>query len=178
MGSTVGDDSSRDTLVDLRDREVLLDELGQGTGLGVGEPQRLSLVLCGIDDIEGLRSEHGVGVSNRIRSGFVGLLERLSRDVDRVVRWDDDEYLLALPMTRGEGAAKLAERVRQEAAFAEHEGVAERVTASFGVAEREGDESPEQLVQRAADALRQARNQGGNQVVVALAPTMEMPALD
>lgn len=174
----MGDDHSRDTLTDLRDREVLLDELDQAGGLGPGAEKRLSLVLCGIDDAEGLRDEHGTHTANLIRSSFAGLLERRSRDVDRVVRWDDDVYLLALPMTGDEGAAKLAERVRQEAAFAEHEGVAERVTASFGVAEKEGDESPEQLLQRATDALRQARIQGGNQVVVALAPTMEMPALD
>ncbi len=167
-----------DPIAGLDSRQTVLDQLDPEGKPGSGQAHRRSLVQCGPDDLPRIRDEYGADVAERIRQTFAGVLARMSRDVDRVATWGEDEFLMALPLTGSEGAAKLAERVRQEAAFLEYAGVPERVTASFGVAEMDAGESPEGVIQRAREALLQARHAGGNEVVVALAPTMEMPALD
>ena len=159
-------------------REALLTELRLGGALSAEREQRLSLVLCGPDGLARIRAAHGDAVADGILADFNTLLARMSRDVDRVARWAEDRFMMALPLTRDEGAAKLCERIRREAAFMEFPDLPERVTASFGVAERVSEESLDGLLQRVEDALAQALRDDGNQVVVALAPTMEMQALD
>jgi diguanylate cyclase (GGDEF)-like protein len=170
-------DSGR-TDTGLGGRQALVDELGAGGGLSPEREQRLSLALCGPDGLARIRADHGDAVAEQILADFAGLLARMSRDLDRVVRWTDDRFMLALPLTRAEGAAKLCERIRREAAFMEFAGTPERVTASFGIAERVAEESLDGLLQRVDDAIGQALRDEGNQVFVALAPTMEMQAIE
>lgn len=159
------------------DRQALIDELAGGE-LSPEREQRLSLAVCGPDGVARIRAVHGHPVAEQLLADFAGLLTRMSRDHDRVVRWTEDRFMLALPLTQAEGAAKLCERIRREAAFMEYTGIPERVTASFGIAERVAEESLDGLLQRVDDAIAQALRDEGNEVFVALAPTMEMQAIE
>lgn len=130
----------------------------------------MSVVLCDLDEFLRIGDTHGRAATERVLVAMASLLQRMIRDVDRVARWGNDTFLLVLPLTGRAGAAKLAERIRRETAFLEVQGVDERMTASFGVAEMTVGETVEDLIARAEGALSEAKLGDGNQVATAPVP--------
>ena len=94
------------------------------------------------------------------------------RASDLVARYGGDEFIVILPDTSAKQALPVAERIRASVAAIrvgadQQEPVA--VTLSMGIADirREPmDDNVEQLVQRADEALYQAKHNGRNRVVI------------
>ena len=85
------------------------------------------------------------------------------REIDTAARWGGEEFAVILPGTDLEGAAQVAERIRQalsERMIVSADGVPLTVTASFGVAAGEAPATPEQLIESADDALYRAKRAG------------------
>ena len=98
---------------------------------------------------------------------FADVLRATVRDVDLVVRWGGEEFVLVLPGTDGDGATQLAERVRQtqrERILVGPDGTPLVVTSSFGVASYPEASSPDELVARADRALYEAKRNGKDRV--------------
>ncbi len=95
-------------------------------------------------------------------------------ELDWVVRFGGEEFLLVLPETDLSGALRMAERIRAAIAAApvQLERVAIPVTASFGAAELEGEspdphQAAEELLRRADQALYAAKAAGRNRICAA-----------
>jgi diguanylate cyclase (GGDEF)-like protein len=92
-----------------------------------------------------------------------------ARASDIVCRYGGEEFLLVLPGTPLEAAAKRAEELRQKCAqiIIQHEEQALSVTMSFGVATypAHGSEA-EEIIIKADKALYQSKNAGRNRVTV------------
>jgi diguanylate cyclase (GGDEF)-like protein len=133
----------------------------------------LSVVIGDLDDFKRVNDAHGHGVGDTVLREFAHLLERTVRDVDIASRWGGEEFLLVLPGTDADGAVQLAQRVRdylEDRTLLTPEGVPVRVTASFGVAEAQGESEPAELVAAADSALYEAKRRGKNRVARAAAP--------
>ena len=94
----------------------------------------------------------------------------MSRHTDLVGRLGGEEFAILLPQTQIPAALNAAERLRTTiAATVVNIGSLElRVTASFGVASLAGSDSNfGDLLQRADNALYNAKRSGRNQVVAA-----------
>ncbi|MFO8154560.1 MAG: GGDEF domain-containing protein, partial [Thiohalospira sp.] len=89
----------------------------------------------------------------------------------RTRRWRGEEFLAILPDTDLKGAAALAEELREYVASTPMEEGVAGVTISLGVATLEDDDSAEELLKRADDALYQAKEGGRNRVAVIEPPT-------
>ncbi|MCS5560388.1 MAG: GGDEF domain-containing protein, partial [Marinobacter nauticus] len=89
-----------------------------------------------------------------------------SRKVDTIARWGGEEFLVLLPETALAEAAATAERIRSAVASQAIDCAGKRVTAtiSIGVACIQGSESIDRLLQRADEALYQAKTLGRNRV--------------
>jgi diguanylate cyclase (GGDEF)-like protein len=130
-------------------------------------------VIGDLDDFKRVNDAHGHGVGDTVLREFAHLLERTVRDVDIASRWGGEEFLLVLPGTDADGAVQLAQRVRdylEDRTLLTPEGVPVRVTASFGVAEAQGESEPAELVAAADSALYEAKRLGKNRVARAAAP--------
>jgi diguanylate cyclase (GGDEF)-like protein len=101
------------------------------------------------------------------------VLRKLSRDIDTTARYGGEELAVILPGTDLDGAALLAERVR-EAIESIHVAGARgggslQVTASFGVAAAPQSGSERETLVAAADAaLYRAKRAGKNRVETTL----------
>ena len=127
----------------------------------------LSVVIGDLDDFKAVNDAFGHGVGDTVLREFAQLLERSVRDVDVAVRWGGEEFLLVLPGTDADGAVQLAQRIREyleERTLLTPEGAAVRVTASFGVAETQGESQTAELVAAADAALYEAKRRGKNRV--------------
>jgi diguanylate cyclase (GGDEF)-like protein len=133
----------------------------------------LSIVLADLDGFKDVNDEHGHAVGDEVLRAFADVLRETVRESDVAGRWGGEEFLLLLPGADLDGAAQLAERVRDGLATRRIPSAPElRVTASFGVAEYAGESNSEQLVAAADSALYRAKRAGKDRVERAVAATL------
>lgn len=137
----------------------------------------LALILCDIDHFKEVNDTHGHQVGDTVLKEFVLRLKALIRaELDWIVRFGGEEFLLVLPDTASEGAGLLAERLRQaicSTSFSISAGSLE-ISASFGVHSlnpafetgiKEDAALAEDMIKTADLHLYQAKNSGRNRVV-------------
>jgi diguanylate cyclase (GGDEF)-like protein len=129
----------------------------------------VGLVLLDIDDFKAVNDTFGHPQGDVVLTQVAGVLTELSRDIDEAARYGGEEMAVVLPQTGVEGAAQLAERMREaiEALrIPRLDGKGDlRVTASFGVASVPASSSDKGSLVAAADgALYSAKRAGKNRV--------------
>jgi diguanylate cyclase (GGDEF)-like protein len=134
----------------------------------------LGLVMIDIDDFKQVNDRHGHQQGDEVLAHVAAVLRRLSRDIDAPARYGGEELAVILPETELDGAALLAERMREAVESMQMPGARDggvlHVTASFGVAAvHENGIDGEALVAAADAALYRAKRAGKNRVEVALA---------
>lgn len=144
--------------------ERLERELAAATEFGAP----LSLIFCDLDHFKALNDEHGHPFGDFVLEEFA---KRLSsgRDSDVACRYGGEEFVIILPGTGTEEAAKVAEHYREALRRRRWEGFPDlTVTASFGVVDLEtaGGASAEKLIDCADQALYAAKQSGRDRVVV------------
>ena len=113
----------------------------------------LSAVLCDIDNFKLINDSLGHQVGDDVLVQFAALLQRAVRsEVDWVVRYGGEEFLVVLPEADFGAALAFAERIRAEleARGVEASGESLPITASFGVSSYSGTTDQ---TERSADAL-------------------------
>ncbi len=133
----------------------------------------LSIVMCDIDHFKRVNDAYDHLMGDEALKAFAEiLLEAIRKQVDWVVRYGGEEFVIVLPDTGHEGAMEAAERYRKETARREirRGDIRIHITASFGVATMEpGAEQRsirmEELVSAADRCLLQAKDTGRNRTV-------------
>jgi diguanylate cyclase (GGDEF)-like protein len=158
--------ATRDALTGLMNRghlgELLEREVQRHRRCGT----RMSVVLLDIDHFKLVNDRYGHGCGDLVLRRFAEEARRIVRGCDALGRWGGEEFLLLMPETALESARVGAERLRQmlEGLLIESGGETLQVTLSAGVAQIDGAESIEMLVERADRALYAAKAQGRNRV--------------
>jgi diguanylate cyclase (GGDEF)-like protein len=141
----------------------------------------MSAVLVDLDHFKRINDTQGHGKGDEALAAVGDALSSGARESDFVGRYGGEEFLVLLPATDREGAAMLAENLRQAIAEIKIPLLDLPVTASFGVATYPADAGDAETLLRVADrALYRAKDQGRNRVEVAAPPGMPAPdgALD
>ena len=73
----------------------------------------LGLVMIDIDDFKRVNDTYGHQQGDEVLAQVAGVLRGLSRDLDAPARYGGEELAVVLPQTDAEGAALLAERMRE-----------------------------------------------------------------
>jgi diguanylate cyclase (GGDEF)-like protein len=125
----------------------------------------LSVILIGLDDLQTINEQHGERVGDSVLLEVSTVLAGVLRSVDTVGRWGGDEFLVIAPTTGPDDALALAMRCRYKL---RHHPMPEAgpVTASFGVSTFEIGDDSSSLVERATDALADAKAAGRDRVEV------------
>ncbi|HEY3286826.1 MAG TPA: diguanylate cyclase [Gemmatimonadaceae bacterium] len=130
-----------------------------------------ALVIGDIDFFKQVNDTYGHEAGDAVLRAVSKVMHDGVRTVDVCARIGGEELALILPQTSAEGAAELAERLRQriEAMAVEQGGVTIRVTLSMGVAVyRAGGEGRATIFKTADQRLYTAKHRGRNQVVAGL----------
>jgi diguanylate cyclase (GGDEF)-like protein len=127
----------------------------------------LGIVLADLDDFKRVNDTYGHAAGDLALRRFATIVSSSSRDVDLPVRLGGEEFAVLLPDTDLDGAAQLAERIREslEAAFIDYEGARIALTASFGVSCFPSTANAEDLLTDADRRLYDAKRRGKNTVV-------------
>jgi len=127
----------------------------------------LSVILLDVDHFKQINDRYGHAAGDLVLGSVARQLMNGIRNCDVVARWGGEEFVLALPSTPLDGAREVAERARrrlENANIETNEGTPIPVTASFGVAQVDSQESLEQLIDRADRAMYTAKSSGRNRV--------------
>lgn len=125
----------------------------------------LALIVFDLDQFKGINDTHGHLVGDQALIMAAQSIRTHIRSCDLIARFGGDEFLILLPEQNLEQATKTAERLRQSLpAIPSPKGLIQ-IKASFGIVEIQPKESIEEALQRADQALLEAKRKGRDQVV-------------
>ena len=134
------------------------------------KPGHMCFVMADIDHFKKVNDTHGHLAGDEVLREVSGRLRKALRSYDLIGRYGGEEFLVMLPNTDLESALKLANRMHQAVAETPImcHGVRQTVTISVGVADSlSPDEEISHAINRADEALYEAKNSGRNRVCYA-----------
>lgn len=158
-----------DTLTGINNRryffEVAVHEFNAAARYG----HPLSAIMFDIDHFKELNDTYGHQAGDDMLRNLAQLTRQHLRDADILARYGGEEFVILLPYTRLKQACLVAERIREKvSAFRLVVNGAEvGITLSLGVAEFDlQTDSLDKLIQRADQAMYEAKNGGRNRTLV------------
>jgi diguanylate cyclase (GGDEF)-like protein len=162
-----------DGLTGLYNRAWLNDLLPTMVATAHGSNAPLALIMIDLDHFKKFNDSHGHQAGDEALRTAAQVLSGALRPTDFAVRYGGEEMMVLLPDTNAKVAVsvaeRLCERMRQAKVFAEvRVGGIQRplphITASFGVAILQPQQSEQELIALADAALYRAKELGRNQV--------------
>ena len=165
--------ATTDSLTGLANRRRLFDRLEQEVYRAQRYGTALSLLMFDIDHFKRINDRWGHATGDWVLRRIARETHQLLRKTDQAGRYGGEEFVVLLPETDLSEALSLAQRLGQRisdtAITPEHDAPIS-VTVSVGVAALAPDETGEELIHRADQALYRAKQNGRNRVEMALDP--------
>jgi diguanylate cyclase (GGDEF)-like protein len=158
--------ASTDKLTGVYNRRTWDVEIRREFSKARRQEHTLGMVMTDLDHFKRVNDEHGHQRGDRVLREFAERLQQAVRASDTVYRLGGEEFAVLLPGTDIEQARVTAEKLRELVAGAPLDGLP--ITASFGVAETDGNESPDEFFRRADQAMYAAKAGGRNRVEVSV----------
>lgn len=124
-----------------------------------------TLMIFDIDNFKHVNDTYGHNTGDDVLIAIADLTRLSLRKTDYIARWGGEEFLVLLPQTLPEDAFALAEKLRQrieESSFI----LNLPITCSFGISRCHPDLKIYELIDRADNALYEAKKRGKNRIVL------------
>lgn len=162
-------ESRTDHLTQIPNRRFFLEQLASNVARAERYQEPLCLLMLDVDLFKSVNDRFGHGGGDVVLKAIASALQEQLRRSDDVGRLGGEEFGVQLPMTEGNAALAIAERLRQRIAALQFAGTFSglAVSCSVGVAEFSAGMSAETLLAAADTALYRAKDSGRNRVVAA-----------
>jgi diguanylate cyclase (GGDEF)-like protein len=159
-----------DGLTGLQNRSWLNDHLPILIEQAAMTDNPLSLIMIDLDHFKQFNDMHGHLAGDDALRIAAGILTDALRPRDFAVRYGGEELMVILPNTHLKAgtivADRLCKRMQQAVVFSDMHKPLPHLTASFGIASLKPDQSAEELIAAADNALYRAKDGGRNRVSV------------
>jgi two-component system cell cycle response regulator len=134
----------------------------------------LSLIFIDIDNFKEINDIHGHMIGDKILVLIAKRIKACLRSNDSAYRFAGDEFTIILPETTASEAKFVADRILSKLAneaFVISEKQISEITSSIGIAEHQINEKYQRFVHRADVTMYEAKQRGGNGVIISPALT-------
>ena len=158
--------TSKDALTGVYNRRYLETRIREEFGRHRRYSRRLTLVMFDIDHFKMVNDSHGHPCGDFILQSVAGAIANRIRLTDCLARYGGEEFSCLLQETDLPSGMLLAERFRRQVEEMDHDfkGTLVKVTISLGVSELKEEDTLEQFVKRADEAMYRAKTGGRNRV--------------
>jgi|GEM_PF-1832889 len=160
-----------DVLTGINNRRYLFELAEHEFGVARRYQQPLSVIMFDLDHFKQINDTFGHATGDQMLESVTQTTRAQLRDTDLIGRYGGEEFVIILPVTSAQQAYLLGERIRTSVAALRVQ--AERspatVTLSIGIAEMihtPQDESVENVISRADEAMYAAKRAGRNRTVI------------
>jgi len=130
----------------------------------LGNNELVAIVVMDLDDFKKINDTYGHLVGDEILKGFADLIQANIRSYDLFARWGGEEFLLLLRHSTVENTIKKLDNIRKLIEVEEFNHIG-HLTVSFGLTYTNYSDDVNSVLQRADEALYEAKSNGKNQVV-------------
>jgi diguanylate cyclase (GGDEF)-like protein len=157
----------RDELTGLYNRRHIFDVLNKESNRVRRTYGSFCVCIADIDYFKQVNDTYGHQSGDEVLCRVAKELEESLRNIDCIGRYGGEEFLVILPQTDLSGALIKSERMRQQVENLSFQNIAEsfQITLSLGISEHIQNESIDDTIMRADEALYRAKNNGRNQTV-------------
>jgi diguanylate cyclase (GGDEF)-like protein len=130
--------------------------------------QALSVVFLDIDNFKSYNSHYGHLTANIIIQGLAEMLLKSIRSFDIACRWGGEEFVIIMPNMTLENLRKRVEELRidvERMQLKDGDQILQGITASFGIAVSEPGITVKDFLNRANQAMFEAKRTGKNRVM-------------
>jgi len=159
-----------DPLTGLYNRRYMETHLGTLLEQAVNRGKSVSILVIDIDYFKAVNDSFGHDIGDHVLQEFASRIRNSIRSIDMACRFGGEEFVLVMPDTDMSLAYRIGERLRQVIACAPFEVMNITrpldITISIGIASLQGpDDTAEDILRRADQALYRAKRDGRNRVV-------------
>ena len=155
-----------DALTNLKNRRAFDRILANEYARSLRARSGLGLLMVDVDHFKAYNDQYGHQAGDIALQAVAGAIKSQARAYDHVARYGGEEFGVVLPDTQIADMRAVAERIRL--AVQTLTGLHRPITVSVGGAMADLNTSPMELVERADQALYQAKQNGRNRVQTAL----------
>ncbi len=165
----LSEEVSIDALTQVANRRGLADAFATESARHSRDGSTLAVALIDIDNFKRLNDSLGHSVGDQALKSLAARVRAALRPVDHVARFGGEEFVLLLPATEIPSAQEALTRLQRDltASLFMHDGRDVFVTFSAGVTAWRAGEALEPAIERADEALYEAKRTGKNRTCVA-----------
>lgn len=160
---TITNELKYDGLTNIYNRKYFLQSTQKECQKQKKENQKFCIVMADIDLFKSVNDTYGHQSGDVVLKEFADILKSSIRREDRVARYGGEEFIILL-LTGEENSHRVIEGIRKKVQSYKFDQNAIKLTASFGIAECQGESSLDQLIKRADIALYKAKENGRNRI--------------
>jgi len=138
----------------------------------------ISLIFIDIDNFKEINDTYGHMIGDKILTLIAKRIKACLRSNDNAYRFAGDEFTIILPETTASDAKFVADRILSKItneSFEINEKKISEITSSIGIAEYQMNERNQQFVHRADVIMYEAKQRGGNRVIIS--PAVNEPVI-
>ena len=162
LNEELSEQTLTDALTHLKNRRAFDRLLANEYARTLRTRSPLALLMVDVDHFKAYNDQYGHLAGDQALQAVAAAIKSQARAYDHVARYGGEEFAVILPDTQVADTRAVAERIRQ--AVQALQGLHRPVTVSVGAAMAEAKTDPADLVNRADQALYQAKQAGRNRV--------------
>ncbi len=157
-----------DTLTRISNRRDITEKMAYESARSVRNGRPFSLILADIDDFKRINDSYGHDCGDQVLVHVARTIRSRLRKQDVLARWGGEEFLMLLPETGATGAGSVAEAIQGELRDHrfEHDGRPLSVSMTYGISVFSPENSVEQCIKLADEALYQGKGAGKDRIVI------------
>lgn len=164
--------AATDVLTGAMSRRAFKDEAAKHLALSKRHRTPMSCIVFDLDYFKTINDTYGHAAGDLVLTGIVRAAQGQLRQSDMLGRMGGEEFAVILPQTEPAMAFAVAEKLRQLTSALRFPGSVPpiKTTASFGVSSADQGDDVDSLINKADQALYQAKRSGRNRTCVWAAP--------